>query len=113
MSGSLNRYKIINNKLYNCKMKSYPSFLHYQGNSLSFYNFHMKPLGYKEIDIKAELLPIKSKKIKEIFDIYQEFCWQNIFQIYNNLSNKDNKFYRKILTLTLFFIFILSIKLIN
>lgn len=112
MSGSLNRYKIINNKLYNCKMNSYPSLLHYQGNSISFYNFHMKPLGYKEIYNKAELLPIKSKKLKEIFDIYQEFWWQNVFQIYNNISNKDNLFYRKILTLTLFFIFILSIKLL-
>ena len=110
MSGSLNRYKIINKKLFNHKMNSSPSLLHYQGNSLSYYNYHMIPFGYKEIDIKPELLPIKSKKLKQIFDMYQEFWWQNGFQIYNNLSNKDNLFYRKILILSLLIIIILLLK---
>ena len=70
----------------------------------------MIPFGYKEIDIKPELLPIKSKKLKQIFDMYQEFWWQNGFQIYNNLSNKDNLFYRKTLILSLLIIIVLLIK---
>lgn len=97
MSGSLNRYEMIDNKLYNHKTDTIPSFVHFQGNALSFYNYYMEPLGYKEINIKQDLMPINSKVIKQIYDSYQEFWWQNIYQQYNNFSNQDNFFYRNIL----------------
>ena len=112
MSGSLNRYEVVDNKLYNTKMNSIPSFLHFQGNSLSFYNYYMMPLGYKEVDNKAELLPIKSKILKNVFDNYQEFWWQNIFQEYNNFSNQDNFFYRSIF-ISLFVIFVILFLKLN
>lgn len=113
MSGSLNRYEVVDNKLYNSKMNSTPSFLHFQGNSLSFYNYYFMPLGYKEIDNKPELLPIKSKMLKNVFDSYQEFWWQNIFQEYNNFSNQDNFFYRSILISLIVIFIILFMKLNN
>ena len=113
MSGSLNRYEMVDNKLYNFKMNSVPSFIHFQGNSLSFYNYYMIPLGYKEVDNKTELLPIKSKILKQVFDNYQEFWWQNIFQQYNNFSNNDNLFYRSIFIWLIIIFIILFLKLSN
>lgn len=113
MSGSLNRYEVVDDKLYNTKMNSTPSFLHFQGNSLSFYNYYMMPLGYKEVDNKPELLPIKSKILKNVFDNYQEFWWQNIFQEYNNFSNQDNFFYRSIFISLIIIFVILFLKLNN
>ena len=111
MSGSLNRYEVVDNKLYNSKMNSTPSFIHFQGNSLSFYNYYMMPLGYKEVDNKSELLPIKSKILKNVFDNYQEFWWQNIFQEYNNFNNQDNFFYRSIFIILIIIFVILFLKL--
>ena len=113
MSGSLNRYEVVDNKLYNSKINSVPSFLHFQGNSLSFYNYYMMPLGYKKVDNKAGLLPIKSTILKQVFDNYQEFWWQNIFQQYNNFNNQDNFFYRNILLLLVIIFVVLFLKLNN
>ena len=113
MSGSLNRYEMVENKLYNSKMNSTPSFIHFQGNSLSYYNYYMILLGYKEVDIKLELLPIQSKPLKQVFDNYQEFCWQNIYQRYNNFSNHDNLFYRRLLISIILICVVLFLKLNN
>ena len=71
----------------------------------------MTPLGYKEVDNKSELLPIKSKILKNVFDNYQEFWWQNIFQEYNNFNNQDNFFYRSIFIILIIIFVILFLKL--
>lgn len=71
----------------------------------------MGPLGYKEVDIKQNILPINSKLAKQIFDNYQEFWLQNIFQTYNNLSNYDTKFYRYLFFICLVLFIILLFKI--
>ena len=73
----------------------------------------MMPLGYKKVDNKAGLLPIKSTILKQVFDNYQEFWWQNIFQQYNNFNNQDNFFYRNILLLLVIIFVVLFLKLNN
>lgn len=110
LSGSLNRYEFIENKLFNKKTNNTPSLLHFQGNSLSYYNEYMIPLGYKEVDTKVEIVPFnKSKVVKTYFDKYHEFCWQNIFQTYNNMNNSDLFFYRSIYKLIIIMIIFLII----
>lgn len=112
LSGSLNRYELINKKLHNKKTNNTPSLLHFQGNSLSYYNEYMVPLGYKEVDTKVEIIPFnKSKVVKTYFDKYHEFCWQNLFQIYNNMDNNDLFFYRSIYKFIIIIIIFLMIYL--
>ena len=111
MSGSLNRYEMLNGKLFNYKTDSVPSFIHFEGNSLSYYNYYMTPLGYKEVDIKQNILPFNSKLAKQIFDNYQEFWLQNVFQIYNNFTNNDTKFYKYLLLISFVLLAILLFKI--
>jgi len=112
LSGSLNRYQFKNKKLHNNYTNITPSIVHFQGNALSSYNELMIPYGYKEIDTKVEIIPYnKSKTIKKYFDKYQEFCWENIFQTYNNFSNNDILFYKIINNLFIILIVIFIIKI--
>ena len=112
LSGSINRYQLKNKTLYNNKTNTTPSLVHFQGNALSSYNDIMIPLGYKEVDTKVDIIPFnKSKYIKKYFDKYQELCWENIFQPYNNLSNNDILFYRSINNLCIIIIILFIIKI--
>jgi len=121
LSKSINRYEIKNKKLYNKYTKTFPSFLNFQDNAISYYNKMMTPFGYKKINIKENTLPQKSKLIMKYYDKLHEKCSKVItyqkVSTYNNMNDNDFLFYRNlnkiVIILTIIILIVVYNKLIR
>ena len=101
--------------------KTFPSFLNFQDNAISYYNEMMTPFGYKKINIKENTLPQKSKLIMKYYDKLHEKCSKVItyqkVSTYNNMNDNDFLFYRNlnkiVIILTIIILIVVYNKLIR